>query len=68
MPWGEVFEGGIAYFIDVMLSFAGMLAAMDESFGYLMQFLKNSGLYENTIVIFSSDVSSASRRGMKVPT
>uniref|UniRef100_A0A914PF47 Sulfatase N-terminal domain-containing protein n=1 Tax=Panagrolaimus davidi TaxID=227884 RepID=A0A914PF47_9BILA len=35
--------------------YCGMLAAMDESFGLLMEYLKDSGYYNNTIVIFSSD-------------
>ncbi|KAE9548542.1 hypothetical protein FO519_008245 [Halicephalobus sp. NKZ332] len=35
--------------------YCGMLASMDESFGQVMKFLHTSGLYNDTIVIFSSD-------------
>lgn len=35
-----------------------MLAAMDESIGKVIQFLHEQKLYDNTVIIFSSDVSS----------
>lgn len=34
-----------------------MLYAMDEAIGRVVDFLKESGLYRNTVIIFSSDVS-----------
>lgn len=41
-----------------MLHDTAMLVAMDESIGIVIDELKRSGLYDNTIIIFSSDVSS----------
>jgi arylsulfatase A-like enzyme len=35
-----------------------MLAAMDESIGQMIQFLREQKLYDNTLIIFSSDVNS----------
>uniref|UniRef100_A0A7E4VWJ0 Sulfatase domain-containing protein n=1 Tax=Panagrellus redivivus TaxID=6233 RepID=A0A7E4VWJ0_PANRE len=35
--------------------YCGMLASLDESFGQVVKFLKESGLYDDTIIIFSSD-------------
>lgn len=34
-----------------------MLTAMDEAIGDLINYLKQLGAYENTVIIFSSDVS-----------
>lgn len=33
-----------------------MLSAMDEAIGRVIQNLKDRGLYDNTVIIFSSDV------------
>ena len=38
--------------------FYGMLANIDENFGKLEMFLKNQGLFDNTIVIFMTDNGS----------
>ena len=35
--------------------FAGMVSAMDEGIGNITRVLRDSGLHENTIVVFSSD-------------
>lgn len=35
--------------------FAGMLSSMDQGIGKIIQKLKDSGLYDNTIIIFISD-------------
>jgi len=40
-------------------NFYGMIANIDENFGNLEQFLKDKGLYENTIVIYMSDNGSS---------
>jgi arylsulfatase A-like enzyme len=34
-----------------------MLASMDESIGQIVKWLKENKLYDNTMIIFSSDVS-----------
>ncbi|HAV12881.1 MAG TPA: hypothetical protein DCX06_05220 [Opitutae bacterium] len=46
--FGDQFEGAVkGYF--------GACTALDDSFGTLIQYLKRSGLYEKTIIVFSSD-------------
>jgi DNA-binding ferritin-like protein len=40
-----------------LLGFLAMLAAMDESIGRVLKHLKDLKLYDNTVIIFSSDVS-----------
>lgn len=39
----------------VRRTYAGMLAAMDEAVGQIVQTLEDQGLIENTLIIFSSD-------------
>ena len=34
-----------------------MATAMDEAFGEVVQALKDKGIYDNSVIIFSSDVS-----------
>ena len=36
--------------------FSGMVQRMDQAFGEVVQALKDAGLYENSIIIFTSDV------------
>uniref|UniRef100_A0AC34QEQ5 Sulfatase N-terminal domain-containing protein n=1 Tax=Panagrolaimus sp. JU765 TaxID=591449 RepID=A0AC34QEQ5_9BILA len=44
-------------------TYCGMLAAMDESFGQIVRFLKRAGLYDDTIIIFSSDNGGDTKAG-----
>ena len=37
--------------------FKGMVTALDEAIGRVISSLKKNGLYKNTIIVFSSDVS-----------
>lgn len=36
--------------------FLGMVTAMDDAIGVIIQGLKNLGMMENTIIVFTSDV------------
>lgn len=40
----------------------GMLTAMDFAIGRLVEYLKASNLYENTVIVFTSDVSIKNRK------
>jgi len=39
------------------ISFLGMIAAMDEGIGNVIQVLEENGMLENTLIIYTSDVS-----------
>ena len=40
-----------------------MIENLDNNFGRVIDFLKNNGLYENTIIVFTSDHGGLSNRG-----
>ena len=44
--------------------YAAMIESVDNSLGKLIQTLKDEGLYENTIIVFSSDHGGLSNRGL----
>ena len=43
--------------------YAAMIENLDNNFGRVIDFLKNNGLYENTIIVFTSDHGGLSNRG-----
>ncbi len=43
--------------------YAAMIESVDESFGRVVQQLKDLGIYENTIIVFTSDHGGLSNRG-----
>ena len=43
--------------------YASAITRMDDALGDLVQFLKDKGIYENTIIIFTSDNGPAAERG-----
>lgn len=45
--------------------YAAMIESMDESLGELVSTLKKEGLYDNTIIVFTSDHGGLSNRGVK---
>jgi len=49
-------------FIHTKIS-SGMVTAMDEAIGEVVQALTDTNQFTNTILIFSSDVSSYSSQG-----
>ena len=49
------------FFILINL-ISGMVSAMDDAIGKIIKKLENTGMLENTIVVFSSDVRKAMQR------
>lgn len=45
--------------------YAAMIESMDESLGKLVNTLKAEGIYDNTIILFTSDHGGLSNRGVK---
>jgi len=54
-PWEELSEDERVVEARGMEVYAGMLNAMDYHFGRVVNFLKDIGEYENTVIIFLSD-------------
>lgn len=53
--WKELSDEERAIEVRGMEVYAGMLEAMDYQYGRVVQFLKDIGEYENTIILFLSD-------------
>jgi arylsulfatase len=54
-PWAELNAEERAREAQGMEAYAGMLDAMDYHYGRVVDFLKDIGEYENTVIIFLSD-------------
>jgi arylsulfatase A-like enzyme len=54
-PWSELSKDEQALEARGMEVYAGMLDAMDYHYGRVVDFLKDIGEYENTVIIFLSD-------------
>ena len=55
IEWDALSEEEKAYRSRQMAVFAGMAEAMDQSIGKVIKYLKDSGQYDNTLIIFMSD-------------
>jgi arylsulfatase len=55
VPWDDLSDDERAMEARGMEVYAGMLDAMDYHFGRVVDFLKDIGEYENTVIIFLSD-------------
>jgi len=53
--WDELSEEEKRFNDKRMAVYAGMVDAMDHHIGRLIEYLKDSGQYDNTIIMFSSD-------------
>ena len=53
--WDDLSEEEKRYGDKRMSVYAGMVDAMDHHIGRLIQYLKESGQYDNTVIIFTSD-------------
>lgn len=54
-PWNQLSSDAQQYAARTMEIYAAMVERMDENIGKVLQHLKESGLYENTLIIFMSD-------------
>ena len=54
-PWDKLSAEDRAREVRGMEAYAGMLDAMDYHYGRVVDFLKDIGEYENTVIIFMSD-------------
>jgi len=54
-PWDELSDDERAVEVRGMEVYAGMLESMDYEYGRVVDFLKDIGEYDNTIIIFLSD-------------
>lgn len=61
--WESYTEDERRYHAKRMAVYAGMIDAMDHHLGRLVDYLKETGQYENTIFIFTSDNGSESSGG-----
>lgn len=55
IAWGSLSEEERAYRARQMAVYAGMAEAMDDSVGRVIEHLKATGEYDNTLIIFMSD-------------
>jgi arylsulfatase A-like enzyme len=54
-PWAELSPEQQAYASRILAVRAVMIENMDENIGRMIQFLKDTGQYDNTLIIFVSD-------------
>jgi arylsulfatase len=54
-PWTELSPEQQAYASRILAIKAAMIEDMDANIGRLIQFLKDSGQYDNTLIMFTSD-------------
>lgn len=54
-PWSELSPEQQAYASRILAVRAVMIENMDENIGRMIQFLKDTGQYDNTLIIFVSD-------------
>ncbi|MEE3157847.1 MAG: arylsulfatase [Pseudomonadota bacterium] len=55
IDWDTLGDDEKAYRSRQMAVFAGMAEAMDQSIGKVIRYLKDSGQYDNTLILFMSD-------------
>ena len=55
MPWEAMTDEDRAFAARKMEAYAGMVTALDREIGRLIDYLRETGQYENTIIVFLSD-------------
>jgi arylsulfatase A-like enzyme len=63
--WDSLSTGDKAYRTAVLRAHAAMIEDMDYNIGKVIQYLKDNGLYENTLIMFTSDNGSSEPIDMK---
>lgn len=58
-PWDELSEAARRIQARRMEVFAGAIDNMDDNIGKVVEYLKQEGLYENTVILFMSDNGAA---------
>ena len=58
-PWEELSESARAIHARRMEVYAGAVDNMDDNIGKVLDYLKQEGLYENTVILFMSDNGAA---------
>lgn len=53
--WSELSQEEQSWEADRMEVFAAMVDVVDQNIGRMVQFLKDQGIYENTLILFCSD-------------
>jgi len=60
-PWTDLNEEEKAYYIATQEVYAAMVDQLDQNVGRLVEYLKSTGEYENTVILFHSDNGAAGR-------
>lgn len=60
-PWNTLNAEEKAYYIASQETYAGMVDRLDYNVGRVVDYLKSTGEYDNTVIIFSSDNGAAGR-------
>jgi arylsulfatase A-like enzyme len=64
-PWDSLTADEKAYRSKVLAAHAAMIEDMDSNVGRVIKYLKDSGQYDNTLIIFTSDNGSSEPIEMK---
>jgi arylsulfatase A-like enzyme len=63
--WDSLYATDKAYKAKVLEAHAGMIDNMDANIGRVIQYLKDTGQYDNTLILFNSDNGSSEPVEMK---
>ncbi len=66
-PWNELSEAAKAIQARRMEVYAGVIANMDDNIGKVVEYLKRTGQFENTVTLFMSDNGAAGFFGWDGP-
>lgn len=64
-PWSELTPNERTVFARFMATYAGFISHTDAQIGRLVQHLKETGQFDDTLIVFMSDNGAASEAGQK---